>query len=662
MAQNTLGRLAVQIGADTTEFQSKMAGLQKNFKQLSTQFSQIGRTLTRNVTLPMAALGGSILMLASRTASYADEIDKMSIRTGISRGQLQEMRYVTDQLGVSFESVQGVIESFTRRLPQIEQGTSESARQFHRLGVQLKDASGEMRSMDDLFRETLFSLSQMTNETERNAIATQIFGRRAFEIVPLLSAGSDRIEEMTARAHELGLVMDDEGIKSAVAYKDAMSELKQTFGAVSRDIAMQFIPILKDEIIPLIQKEVIPRLVKFAEFVADLSRKFSGLTDSQKKYTLALIGFTIAAGPALSALGQLVKLFGALRGMALLAAKPFMVLPVAIGAIAIGMSRWSNAQAKTKAEVDDAREGVSDFNSIMEQYGWDVETATRNTEKFGAALKDVGPGNAVKVYGLFTAELEKANERYAELLNSMEPLTGARLSEAQALRAQIDLLEQELALRERLTQSVQSMTGASVELKTSISGIPLILQGIKTGAEALNETFSRSSVIWADMILNLKDALERGSDWFIQYAALGKRSLEDLARTFRNIATQIIAAEIAKGIAAQVRSALQSVPFPFGIAAGAAAGGAAAALFQRIIPSFATGGIADRPMLAMVGDNPNARFDPEIISPVSKIRNEIKGVIESAPTQRERLVATISGDDLRVLLERNQKKRYNTIG
>ena len=77
---------------------------------------------------------------------------------------------------------------------------------------------------------------------------------------------------------------------------------------------------------------------------------------------------------------------------------------------------------------------------------------------------------------------------------------------------------------------------------------------------------------------------------FHNILSAGDASLRELAKITANTARQIIGAEIAKGIAAAVSSALQNTPFPLSIVAAAGAGAAAAALFSRIVPEFHTGG------------------------------------------------------------------------
>lgn len=56
------------------------------------------------------------------------------------------------------------------------------------------------------------------------------------------------------------------------------------------------------------------------------------------------------------------------------------------------------------------------------------------------------------------------------------------------------------------------------------------------------------------------------------------------------------------------------------------------------IPKLATGGLATAPTLAMVGDNKNARSDPEVISPLSKLQGIIGNDSETAQLLRQILV------------------------
>nr|DAJ05649.1 MAG TPA: minor tail protein [Caudoviricetes sp.] len=67
------------------------------------------------------------------------------------------------------------------------------------------------------------------------------------------------------------------------------------------------------------------------------------------------------------------------------------------------------------------------------------------------------------------------------------------------------------------------------------------------------------------------------------------------------------------------------------------------------IPHLASGGLAYAPQLAMVGDNRNARTDPEVIAPLSKLEGAMGGgqLYEIAALLRE-IIAVLKGLDLTV--------------
>ena len=254
------GRLSIFINADTTHFQRGLKAVEGQARKLS----QLRGSLMTAFAVPAAVLTG-ITALTARAAAAGAAIDDMAHRTGIARSTLQELSYVSGQLGTSIEGVEGVLASFTRRLPQIQSGTGSAAAAFKRLGLSATDASGGLRPMGDLFRDTLAALSEVGNETERNALATQLFGRRALEIAPMIAAGGAELDRLTARAHELGLVMSDQAIASLAEFDDQMAEVKAQTGAVARDFALGIIPAVQ-AVLPVFQAVA----TKFREFVGGI--------------------------------------------------------------------------------------------------------------------------------------------------------------------------------------------------------------------------------------------------------------------------------------------------------------------------------------------------------------------------------------------------------
>ena len=123
----------------------------------------------------------------------------------------------------------------------------------------------------------------------------------------------------------------------------------------------------------------------------------------------------------------------------------------------------------------------------------------------------------------------------------------------------------------------------------------------------------------------------------------------------------MLKAELFKSIASQLSKIFASVPFPFNLALAAGAGAIVNGLFNRAlsaanVPALASGGLAFAPTLALVGDNRNAGTDPEVIAPLSKLKQFIQ------PNGGSGFVAStrISGSDLEIIVNRAIEQKLRT--
>lgn len=335
-----IGEVVGNISGDSTGFEkamdgvkksgeSAMAGIEQRFKKLSDDITSRGKALSKSVTAPILAIGAALFTATNRAANFADEIDKMAIRSGVSRQRLQELKFVTDQVGVEFGAVEQAVDSFRRRLTQVDDGTGRVSANLSRLGVSVRDANGELRDMDSLFPEIIAKLSKIENETERSALAVDIFGRSASNLAPLLAQGEAGIERLTAQAHELGLVMGDESIADLVKFKDEMAALTQQALAVGREFGMVLIPIIRNDLMPLIQNRLIPAIRQAADF-------FNGLNDSTKRTAVTIAALAASSGPVMMAVGAFGKLTAAITALtAAMARNPYTAIGVGLLALSV---------------------------------------------------------------------------------------------------------------------------------------------------------------------------------------------------------------------------------------------------------------------------------------------------------------------------------------
>lgn len=137
-------------------------------------------------------------------------------------------------------------------------------------------------------------------------------------------------------------------------------------------------------------------------------------------------------------------------------------------------------------------------------------------------------------------------------------------------------------------------------------------------------------------------------------AASFGQSMALMAQDSRDAALSVIKSSLAKVVAMLIEKIMATVPFPANIAIAAGAGAATQLLFNQV-PALAQGGLAYAPTLAMVGDNPSAAVDPEVIAPLSKLKDMLQG--EGGTGQVEFI---IKGDVLYGILDKyaTYKSRY----
>ena len=160
----------------------------------------------------------------------------------------------------------------------------------------------------------------------------------------------------------------------------------------------------------------------------------------------------------------------------------------------------------------------------------------------------------------------------------------------------------------------------------------------------------------------MQSILVAATDAFSVMAMQGETDMKKLGSAAIQAARMVISSYIKEGVAGIVRGIL-SGPLsktlgPGALAVAGAAGAGAAVLFNTLLnkvapPKLAQGGLAYAPTMAMVGDNRNARVDPEVIAPLSKL----KGMLDGGGSPYI-LTTRVAGSDLLVIMEK--AKNINT--
>ena len=190
-------------------------------------------------------VAGAITAVVFSVSKLGDSIDKGSQRMNMSAKQYQKWAYAMALSGSSIEELREGYNQMSGQISQAVNGTKESQKAFQRLGVNLKDTKGNLRSTGDIFEDVVVSLQNMDNATERTALAYKLFGESVSKLNPLLNNNANFLREVVRTQNALGSQMSDNLVAESAKFQDAITTLGQAWQGFKNVIGETFIPIIQ---------------------------------------------------------------------------------------------------------------------------------------------------------------------------------------------------------------------------------------------------------------------------------------------------------------------------------------------------------------------------------------------------------------------------------
>jgi tape measure domain-containing protein len=675
-----IGKLNLKLGIDVSDLDKELGKVERSMSRFGGKMQNIGTTLTQSLTLPIIGLGAASLK------SFAD-IEKLQ------NGLIAIMGSSTDA-AVEMERLRKVAENPGLALPEVVK------------------ASASLQSVGmnaDAARETI---TQFGNAVARAGGGAEQFDGVVLALSQISAVGKvtqEDLNQIKERLPEFARVMKEEfGVVTAEGIRELgiSSEefIKRSVGALGNlerangGLANTF-DNLKDNVGASLAElgKAINETLNLEAVVATLSAGLQRLVDGFKSLNPETQGFIVKAGlivaaigPAIFIVGKLITTFGALVGtiklirttilfmttgvqaaFASLLANPVILGIVAaiaaIGAIALYVydnweafaSRfqniWINIKNSTMKGVADFMKNIDKLQKFLGIELFDVSGLTNYQEQQRVVQKEFKSiGDTVdslkgKFKSLFTTTSSKpttkATEGTGELVfgDGGAPTgggTGGGKGVGAALNTPIDTVNL-LPTLDLLPDKLESISAANERLKQTNEDVANSFNKITPAVKSA-----------ADMLTPMQAILVEGINTFADLAAGGFESMKELAQAVKKSVAEIIG-NLIRMFVAKALAGLPPTPFMLAIAPAIAAlaGNLGKSLIMKIgAPKLAEGGLAYGPTMATVGDNRNARVDPEVIAPLSKLKS-MMGDMGIGGTLETR----ISGNDLIILLNRSQK-------
>ena len=294
MNLNALLRIGTKVtgSEQVVALRQKFDGLQGAAKSLTGQSGLLASSL--RTLAPVATIGG-IGALVEKTIAAGDAMHDMSQRTGVSVESLAKFKKAAVTSGTDIDSVAKSLAKLSKGLYEAgTTGKGTTAEALKTLGISAKDASGALKSADQITLEIADKFKAMPDGITKTALAMQLFGKSGAEMVPLLNMGGQAIDKLKVK-------MTTAFAERADEYSDKMATLSSKVGGLAADITIALLPALD-------------LMVTGITSVVDAFNNLPGPIKT-------IVGVGVLLGITLTALGpilaSLVTIAGAFQGLAI---------------------------------------------------------------------------------------------------------------------------------------------------------------------------------------------------------------------------------------------------------------------------------------------------------------------------------------------------------
>ena len=607
---------------------------------------------------------------------------------------------IGSQLGISFQELGANIATFTR------------------LGVPAEEAVVGLRGVMTSFlkptqdAEKALATIGLTSEDLRNKVGEEGLQSTLAFLTESFKGNDEALVSVFGNVRALSTVLGTAGAQGE-AYADVLNNISNSTGIVDdgfKNVSetsgfkfQQTLNSLRNAGIEL-GAALLPLVTKIADFITEAINKFTDLSTETKTAILTITALVAASGPIMTGIGMISAVIGALLSPVGLVVGAIVLL------IGLTIKFWDEIRpvlVKTINYFIDLYNESMLFRYMLQSIIlpiknlWVIGKAV--FDNFITALTTLGKF-WVGVFTFDKAKIKEALRDAANLVyNSVDDIAdGIQENIEGAIEDVFTPKEKiEFVTEEGLQNGIDNITEPVKKAWAKLTGMftftgggtPKIPKTPKTPKDpkdpkdpdpngTTEKKLTKLQLAWKQYAVQVKANAEQAAQAITgmtdtvlaegimrlgEGLVTGKSAFEGfgvfLLSTFASTAEQLGKLAISVGFAVEgIKKALESLQPGVAIAAGVALlalAGAARGKMKQIAANkdqvkLAKGGLAYGETLAVVGDNPNARMDPEVIAPLSKLQ----GMLGKANGGAVEVYGRISGQD--ILLSSEKAGRVRT--
>lgn len=367
--------------------QRESADTSSSFNKLKKAGMAVGK-----VTAVMAAVGVAVLAAgkaafeaSKKVTDLVNELNDLSVRSGVSAKTIQGLRQALLSSGQSAEGLNEILGAISGQFAQLGAEGSAVEKKFLSFGVAVRDTNGDLRSNNDILLDSIKLLQGISDSSDRSRASVALFGEAGAKLNQALAAGD--FEKFLSFTEKFGIDTGPEASKAAAHFQFVLSGL----GTVLNGTLQKFVTATDG------QNRFIKGMIKLGGIVAFTGSLVESFGDeigfvTDKLLDLLKFGIKqtilILTGPFALALGSIInnlELFGIqvdFVNKAMSSLANFTIETVD------PTNRLSNAIDKAKADMKEYNEAMEGVNINLDAFGNGATEASTEMNNLGKSTEE----------------------------------------------------------------------------------------------------------------------------------------------------------------------------------------------------------------------------------------------------------------------------------
>jgi len=367
MAEKTL---SIKLSLNDKQFQSSLKKSMRSMKKFGGNMKSFGQTLSRNVTLPIVALGAASVAAFDQQAKALAQVEAGLISTGNAAGftsqELQKM--AADLQAKTIFGDEVILKDATAQLLTF---TNIAGEQFARTQ---KAALNLATRLDGDLKSASIQLGKALNDPVANLSALSRSGIQFSEeqkaIIKSLAETNKLADAQTIILDELEKQYGGAAEAAAEAGLGPFQQLQNSLSDVSEEFG----------------KLIVENIEPFKKIVLDVIKVLRSLNDEQKEAIIKYGGLAAVIGPVIVVIGSLVSTLSTVIPLIIGFVAAITPVGAAIGAVVLAVGYLTKRMIDLNDEWHEYQETTDDLDlgpvvGDFEKLSTLSDTIAKNTKK-----------------------------------------------------------------------------------------------------------------------------------------------------------------------------------------------------------------------------------------------------------------------------------------